>query len=98
MPTDPPAPVSTRRRLRPGVIAALTGCTIAAAASIGLAIPAAQAATNPDLACGRPASASSNSGTAGNADDCAAGTVWQSGTASRSSGRSIWAPPRASTT
>jgi hypothetical protein len=54
----------------------------AAAGVYGLASAASAAGppSTPDLSCGKPASASSNSGTAANAVDCAAGTVWQSTT------------------
>lgn len=40
----------------------------------------ADAATDTNLACGKAASASSNTSSAGNANDCTAGTFWQSGT------------------
>lgn len=67
-----------RSAVRVGLlVAALT----AAAGLIGaglLRTSTAQATTG-DLACGRPASASSNSGSAANAIDCVTGTVWQSG-------------------
>jgi hypothetical protein len=52
--------------------------TLGAYGLVGGAASASAATT--DLACGRPASASSNSGTAGNAVDCAAGTLWRSST------------------
>jgi parallel beta-helix repeat protein len=64
--------------------AGLIAVSVTAAAGLAAAgiitAASASAATPLDLACGKPASASSNSGTAANADDCASGTVWQSGT------------------
>jgi F5/8 type C domain len=58
-------------------VAVVATAALLAAGLIG-GSPAGAATT--DLACGRPASASSNSAAAANAVDCAAGTVWQSGT------------------
>jgi hypothetical protein len=83
-PLSAPAPAGGKTRpRRPGRAALALGTTVLAAGAAllagWLAGPAASAATT-DLACGRPASASSNPGTAGNAVDCVAGTVWQSGT------------------
>jgi hypothetical protein len=66
-----------RRRIGlPGAALLVAGAALIAGWLTG---PAASAAST-DLACGRPASASSNTGTAGNAVDCVAGTVWQSAT------------------
>jgi hypothetical protein len=64
---------------RAGLPAAALLAAAAALIAGWLTAPAASAAGT-DLACGRPASASSGTGTAGNAVDCVAGTVWQSGT------------------
>jgi F5/8 type C domain len=79
LPAAEPTRPSPRRWRRLGIPGA--ALLLAAVALLGgwLAGPAASAAST-DLACGRPATASSNSGTAGNAVDCVAGTVWQSGT------------------
>jgi hypothetical protein len=67
------------KRLRLALMAgALTIAAGLVAAALAAAPPARAAGT--DLACGRPATASSNSPSAGRAVDCAAGTVWQSGT------------------
>ncbi|MFG2044839.1 discoidin domain-containing protein [Dactylosporangium sp. NPDC048998] len=64
--------------------AALTiGSATAAAALVAAAIVAAStadAATVTNIACGKAASASSNTGSAGNANDCTEGTAWQSTT------------------
>lgn len=74
-----PAGRTPRWRYRAGLAAAAVATVAGAVTAAILTMPAAQAATT-DLACGKPASASSNSGSAGNANDCVAGTVWQSGT------------------
>jgi len=69
---------------RATIRAALAACGLVAATGlVGAGVlggPTAQA-SGTDLACGRPATASSNSASAPNAVDCVAGTVWQSGTA-----------------
>src|SRR5690242_20162225 len=73
------ARVSGRGAVRAGLaVAALAAAT--ALTATGLFGAATAGAATTDLACGRPASASSNSGSAGNAVDCAGGTVWQSTT------------------
>jgi hypothetical protein len=72
-------PRSGRWRRRAAVSAGALLVTGGALIAGWLTGPAASAAAT-DLACGRPASASSNTGTAANAVDCVAGTVWQSGT------------------
>ena len=68
-----------RRQLRAVVLTAsaigVTGLLVA-----GFVATSAQATTT-DLACGRPATASSNSASAAHAVDCAAGTAWQSSAA-----------------
>jgi hypothetical protein len=60
-----------------GLIAVSVTATVALVVAAG----AADAATATDLACGKPATATSSSNTAADVDDCAAGTVWQSGPA-----------------
>src|SRR5256714_10770952 len=54
------------------------GAVLAAGVALLAGVSTAGASVT-DLACGRPASASSNSGGAANAVDCAGGTAWQSG-------------------
>src|SRR2546430_2989777 len=74
------APPKRRGRGTIRVARAASGLA-AAAGRVGVGVlggPAARAAIT-DLACGRPATASSNTASAPNAVDCAAGTVWQSG-------------------
>jgi hypothetical protein len=66
-----------RTTTRAGLAAAAAVATAGLLTASMLRGSPAGAATT-DLACGRPAS--SNSGGAANAVDCAAGTVWQSGT------------------
>src|SRR4051812_23432722 len=65
-----------RAALGAGSAAAVTGVLVATVVTG----PHANAATTGDLACGRSASATSNTANAANADDCTAGTVWQSST------------------
>jgi parallel beta-helix repeat protein len=64
-----------------GLVAVSALAAAGLVAAVASTASTASAATAPDLACGRPASASSNSGAATNADDCTTGTVWQSATA-----------------
>jgi hypothetical protein len=59
-------------------VVAIVGSAAFGAAALLTGSPA--GATTVDLACGRPASASSNAAGAANTVDCAGGTVWQSGT------------------
>jgi len=54
------------------------GAVLAAGVALLAGVSAAGAAVT-DLACGRPASASSNTGAAADAVDCVGGTAWQSG-------------------
>ena len=69
-------------RLRPAArrAAAVGGGLVAVAGlvTVGVLGMSPAQATTTNLACGRPATASSNSGSAQNAVDCVAGTVWQS--------------------
>jgi hypothetical protein len=71
-----------RSAVRAGLVFAALAALAATAGLIGAGLLRASTAqaTTGDLACGRPASASSNSDSAVNAVDCATGTVWQSGT------------------
>jgi F5/8 type C domain len=68
----------------PGVLRTVVsiGALVAASgAVVALVVGGATAqAASTDLACGKPASASSNTSTAANADDCTPGTTWQSTT------------------
>src|SRR5947209_7887869 len=72
--------ISTLGRSRSVLSAGAALAIAGAAALVTIGSSASASATATDLACGRPASASLNTATAGHADDCAAGTVWQSGT------------------
>jgi hypothetical protein len=69
-----------RSTMRAG-LAVLVAVAATALLAAGLLGGAAAGAATTDLACGRPASASSNAASATHAVDCAAVTVWQSGTA-----------------
>src|ERR1700753_689214 len=66
----------SRRLLSAGVALTTAGAT----AAVVLAGPSSAQASAADIACGQPASASSNTTTAGHADDCVCGTPWQSTT------------------
>jgi hypothetical protein len=55
------------------------GAVLAAGVAVVVGVSTAGAAVT-DLACGRPASASSDTGAAAKAVDCVSGTTWQSGT------------------
>lgn len=70
-------PLPRKAALVAGSTGAVTGLLVAALSTA----PHANAATTSNLACAKSASASSNTASAGNADDCITGTVWQSGTA-----------------
>jgi parallel beta-helix repeat protein len=65
-----------RRLLSAGVALSIAG----AGAAVVLAGTSSAQASAADIACGRPASASSNTAAASRADDCVSGTTWQSGT------------------